>query len=366
MSIFRKVTLSIWADKKFQKLSRPKPNAESLWFFFLVGPQTTSIPGLFPCSRAGICERFGWSKKSFDRVYRELSDAGMAKADWKAGVVFLPNALRHNPPRNRNSIKGWGKYWGLIPECNLKDEAEQHIRDCLSLKSQSIQSAFENIVRQDIPDDSEDHPENENQNSKSCSENKKQKAKSLSRNKKQNLKSCSGTQEQEQEQENRAGEYRNILLSNNENKEPKSEQSSVKKGQLDLNGDSPDEKKYKKYIKLSADIQTIWLAWREHKPHARAVLKSKQKEYIKLKKILSEGIFDRGKIIQAIRGYVNDDYWRDKEIELEFILRDSGKIERGIGLEVGQRTAKKLKRSDENGWSFDDDDGGEAGARANN
>jgi hypothetical protein len=52
----------------------------------------------------------------------------MAKADFKARLVWLPNAIRYNRPESPNVVRSWGAEFDLLPECALKTEALETLR----------------------------------------------------------------------------------------------------------------------------------------------------------------------------------------------------------------------------------------------
>ncbi len=66
----------------------------------------------------------------------------MAIADWNAKVVFLPNAVRYNPPENPNVVIGWGKAFQLIPECALRSEAAKVMREQIASLGVDFERAF--------------------------------------------------------------------------------------------------------------------------------------------------------------------------------------------------------------------------------
>lgn len=117
---YRQVSTQVFADEKFCQLSRPKPSGQSLWLFLLLGPHTRALPGLFSAGRAALAEALGWSVPGFQHAWHEIEKLGMAQADWKARVVWMPNAIRHNPPPNPNVIRGWRSELSDVPECALK------------------------------------------------------------------------------------------------------------------------------------------------------------------------------------------------------------------------------------------------------
>lgn len=105
MSRYRKIEVRTWADERFRSLSPMPPSGQGLWFFLLTGPHTGPIPGLFRAGRLAMAEELGWEAEAFDEAFREVSQQGMAKADFKARLVWLPKALKHNKPESPNVVR---------------------------------------------------------------------------------------------------------------------------------------------------------------------------------------------------------------------------------------------------------------------
>jgi hypothetical protein len=96
--------------------------------FLLVGPQTSAIPGLFSAGQRGLAEILEWSLVGFRSAWREIEKLGLARADWTNRVVWIPNAIQHNPPESPNVVRSWRTTLADIPECALKVEAVQALR----------------------------------------------------------------------------------------------------------------------------------------------------------------------------------------------------------------------------------------------
>jgi hypothetical protein len=126
---YRKISTRMWGDEKFRKLSKAPPNGQTLWQYLISGPHTTAIPGIFTSGEAALAEGIGWKLAGFRKAWAEIETLGMAKADWLARVVWLPNALRHNEPKSPNVVNSWRPAFSEIPDCPLKREAEEAIVD---------------------------------------------------------------------------------------------------------------------------------------------------------------------------------------------------------------------------------------------
>ncbi len=154
---YRKISTRLYADEKFRQLSKPKPNAQTLWFFLITGPFTINVPGLLIAGPAALAEALGWPLAAFRRAWCEIESAGMGKADWAARVVWLPNAVKHNPPANQSVARGWRNALADVPECTLKLEAIGHLEAVLAKLGDQFAAAFRE-TDQDAdgdPDDSD-------------------------------------------------------------------------------------------------------------------------------------------------------------------------------------------------------------------
>lgn len=120
---YRKVSVSTWADEKVRRLGGILPSGQALFLLLLVGPQTTSMPGVQPVGRMALAEMLDWDLDAFDKAFAEVSREGLVIADWKARFVFVPKAINHNLPQSPNVVKSWAGTWARVPECDLKAQA---------------------------------------------------------------------------------------------------------------------------------------------------------------------------------------------------------------------------------------------------
>jgi len=93
-----------------------------------------------------MAEELNWELEAFDEAFREVSDKGMAKADFKAKLVWLPKAIQHNKPESPNVVRGWRVELDLLPECDLKREAIEGIREALEIAGSSYVEAFDEVI----------------------------------------------------------------------------------------------------------------------------------------------------------------------------------------------------------------------------
>lgn len=120
---YSRVSRRIWNDEKFRRLSAAKPNAQTLWFRLLTGPELSRFPGLFAAFEGGLADALGWPVAAFRRCWKEIADSGMVCADWRAGLVWVPHAIRHNEPSSPNVVASWRAAIQALPECGLRDRA---------------------------------------------------------------------------------------------------------------------------------------------------------------------------------------------------------------------------------------------------
>lgn len=144
---FRKVEVRTWGDEKFRALTPIPACGQGLWLYLITGPHTGPIPGLFRAGRAGMAEELGWELEAFDKAFAEVFEQGMVKADFKARVMWIPKALQHNTPESPNVVRSWSAEFDLIPECDLKREAYEGLRNAVSAMGPAFLAAFEEVIR---------------------------------------------------------------------------------------------------------------------------------------------------------------------------------------------------------------------------
>jgi len=143
---YSKVSRRMWVDEKFQALSKPAPNAQSLWQRLMTGPELGCIPGLFSARLGGLADALDWSKEDTQRCWDEISAQGLAEADWAAGLVWIPNAIVHNEPPNPNVVAGWRLALCELPECELKKKAIETIRTFLENLGTTWINSFDSMT----------------------------------------------------------------------------------------------------------------------------------------------------------------------------------------------------------------------------
>ena len=118
--IYRKVSLRMYGDEKYRRLSPPQPCGQALWWFLLTGPFTIRIPGVVVARPRAMAESLNWPLEGFEKAYAEVSREDLVREDWNAGLVWVKNGIKHNEPESPNVVKGWRTWWSLVPESPLR------------------------------------------------------------------------------------------------------------------------------------------------------------------------------------------------------------------------------------------------------
>lgn len=125
---YRPVHTKLWADSKFLSLS---DDGRMVWMMLLTAPSSSPIPGVIVGGEAALAEMMGWDVERYRQGFREPLANGFAMAS-DTRLVWLKNALKHQPPMNLNVAKYWATGWSEIPECALKHELWEAIKStCL-------------------------------------------------------------------------------------------------------------------------------------------------------------------------------------------------------------------------------------------
>lgn len=148
---YRKVLVTTWDDPAFRALSAIAPCGQGLLLYLKTGPHTGAIPGLSRVGRAALAEELGWELEAFEEAFEEAFQQGLAKADWKARVMWLPGELQHNRPESPNVVKAWASAAALIPDCDLKREALAATREALSAMGDAFAKAWDEASAEPSP-----------------------------------------------------------------------------------------------------------------------------------------------------------------------------------------------------------------------
>lgn len=144
--IYRRISVRMWGDAKFRRLSRMPPSGQSLWVYLLTGEHTISVPGVFVAGRAAMAEALEWSQEDFGRAAAELLDQGMAIHDAKTRLWFLPNGIRHNFPASPNVVRSWRGALATLPECELRERIVNELRRALTAEGEAWVRALDEAL----------------------------------------------------------------------------------------------------------------------------------------------------------------------------------------------------------------------------
>ncbi len=139
---YRRVPPSTWDKAWFRALSRPQPNGQTLWLYFIAGPQTTAIPGLFSAGEASMAEALGWPLAKFRKAFRELEAQELAHADWAARMVWLPSVFSLYPPESPNVLRAWRDAFDELPDCELTAQTRAAVEDLVKDLSEPFRKGW--------------------------------------------------------------------------------------------------------------------------------------------------------------------------------------------------------------------------------
>jgi len=147
MSFFRKVDTRIWNDAKFSGL---QSHGQLAFLFILTHPHMTSL-GAMRATPEGLAAELGWNPKAFREAFHEVVSKGMVEVDEKASYVGLPNFLKYNRPESPNVVKSWQSAIERIPECRLKHQLIQRVKDFTEGLGEAFAKALPEAFRKGMP-----------------------------------------------------------------------------------------------------------------------------------------------------------------------------------------------------------------------
>ena len=114
MARYKKIDVRIWNDAKFNALSS---DARLIFLFMLTAPQTTMV-GAVPVDKHTVSRILKFDEIRYGIGYKQLSEYGMLEYD-EAGIFWIKNFLKYNPPENPKVVISWSSLLDLLPECQL-------------------------------------------------------------------------------------------------------------------------------------------------------------------------------------------------------------------------------------------------------
>jgi DNA-binding XRE family transcriptional regulator len=143
---YRTIDVRIWGDERFCNLTPLQPSGQALFLYLLTNPNVTVIPGLYRAGAAAIAEELGWNLEGFNEAFGEVLNQGLAEADLKARLIFIPNAIKYNKPQSPNVVKSWASHWDELPECDLKTHAYKELKAFLEGLGKAFGEAFDKAI----------------------------------------------------------------------------------------------------------------------------------------------------------------------------------------------------------------------------
>lgn len=147
MAKYRKVDPRIWNDAKFMDLS---DSGKLALFFVLTHPNMTAV-GAMRHTIPGMAAELGWTAEAFREAFREGCAKDIIKHDERASFVWLPNFIKYNQPESPNVVKAWLAALDLLPECSMRNDLIQHVKDFLKGFAQGFQKSFDKALPKSMP-----------------------------------------------------------------------------------------------------------------------------------------------------------------------------------------------------------------------
>lgn len=140
MAHYRKIDTRIWNDAKFNALSN---DAKFVFLFILTHPNLTAL-GAMKATIPGMACEISMKEEAFREAFQEVLRKALIKHDERHGLVFVPNFIKYNAPGSPNVLKAFAKPLEYLPECSLKREVIDIIRNFVD---ENMSKAF----KKDLP-----------------------------------------------------------------------------------------------------------------------------------------------------------------------------------------------------------------------
>ena len=160
---YSEVERRVWNDSWFRSLSPIPPCGAGLWLYLLTTPELGSLPGLIVEGESAMAEHLAWPLKAFREAFAEVSAKGTVKADWRARVVVVLNAIGRHRPESPNVVKSWRQQWFEVPECALKIEYYRKLKAFVEGLSEGFRKAFAEAVPDPSPNQDQDQDQDQDQ-----------------------------------------------------------------------------------------------------------------------------------------------------------------------------------------------------------
>ena len=142
MARYRKIEVRMWNDRKFRSLG---DSAKLAFILLLTHPDTNQL-GFIRARPVSLACDLGWHPDAMSDAIQSLSQLGMVMSDEEAGLIYIPNFLKHNPPNGANGAKSWKGLIDLLPECDLLDHGLTLMKPIIESYSDGIRDAIPNDI----------------------------------------------------------------------------------------------------------------------------------------------------------------------------------------------------------------------------
>lgn len=109
ISSYARVYNGLWDDEEFQGWT---PGTKLVWLYLLTA-NWDKVPGIFKTNASEIAERANIPIEQVEKALLNIERVQRCRRD--ETYVWLPNALRHNYPSNRNMVASWSRYLSGYP-----------------------------------------------------------------------------------------------------------------------------------------------------------------------------------------------------------------------------------------------------------
>jgi hypothetical protein len=127
--------------------------ARMLWLRLTLAAEGTSIPGVVMIRADELAQALTapasapWGPEEVERVAASIP-ATMLRADWRAGVVWLPALLRWQAPASPKNVMSWRRPWAELPATPLAAEIHEELRLACAARGASFLRAFGDLTPQ--------------------------------------------------------------------------------------------------------------------------------------------------------------------------------------------------------------------------
>lgn len=149
MARYKKIDVRIWNDAKFNALSS---DAQLIFLYLLTSPQTTML-GAVPVDKHTVSRILKFDDIRYGIGYKQLSEYGMLEYD-EAGIFWIKNFLKYNPPENPKVVISWSSLLDLFPECQLLIKIAKSVLKACETRGEAYVKAlhpeFKKLAKYDI------------------------------------------------------------------------------------------------------------------------------------------------------------------------------------------------------------------------